>query len=220
LNLFNNWKTEIPDKKLVSSLVFAFSNATCAAYVEGRLQEMHAAGAELHLPLLCRLITVAVDSLDALMEQKDLDELSESDEEVPQHASVHNYAHAALAVQVAGGGAAQQERSASHAGEKVNDAGGEKCGGGGKKHSVHGSSKGGNARGATLGDCAALAVLLLKETGSFPPYYLLHVRPGLLMAIFFFTQASVESYKLGLYLLWHVVGRCTLCILLTHLLPV
>jgi hypothetical protein len=199
LNLFNNWKTEIPDKKLVSSLVFAFSNATCAAYVEGRLQEMHAAGAELHLPLLCRLITVAVDSLDALMEQKDLDELSESDEEVPQHASVHNYAHAALAVQVAGG---------------------EKCGGGGKKHSVHGSSKGGNARGATLGDCAALAVLLLKETVSFPPYYLLHVRPGLLMAIFFFTQASVESYKLGLYLLWHVVGRCTLCILLTHLLPV
>ena len=65
-----------------------------------------------------------MDSLDALMEQKDLDELSESDEEVPQHASVHNYAHAALAVQVAGGGAAQQERSASHAGEKVNDAGG------------------------------------------------------------------------------------------------
>jgi hypothetical protein len=132
---------------------------------------------------------------------------------VPLRRGVHNDAHdahAAHAAHVAAAAAAQQERSASHVGEKVKDGGGKKCGGGGKKHSVH-SSKGGDPRGAisaappTLGDCAKLLVLLFKEVVSFPPYYLLHVRPGLLMAILLFTQANVEAYKLGLYLLWHVV---------------
>jgi hypothetical protein len=168
---------------------------------------MYVAGLQLNLPLLCRLITVAVDSLDALMEQKDLSDSDSDEEQVNNnnnnvHNNVHDNAHNAHNTAADAADGDQQERSASYV------SGGEKKvkGGGAQKKNADTKKEDAIITALpTLGDSARLLGIIVFEVLKFPPYYLVQVRPGLMMAIIFFNMSHVEAYKLCLYLLFILV---------------
>ena len=133
--------------------------------VVGRLLQLHAASTRLNLPRMCRLVTVAMDHLDTLLEQKDLESLTDSDEQEHLTVPVNN-------VDNVNNGDVPTEQATSFEAEKVTG------------HKSQGKAAAAAAAAAgKMTTRARMAGAMVGDIIRFPFYYVVMIRPGLLMAM-------------------------------------